>query len=108
MARISRWGDAWAVFATGNAPVATGLTRLDAGRMVDSLTRDGAFSRSVAFTAPAPDLTVLSSAVPAIRRALATGDYDATLDSLAEAESAGRARKGVLRAIDARRGDRWG
>jgi hypothetical protein len=102
VARISRWGDAWAVFATGNAPVATGLTRLEAGRMVDSLTRDGAFSRPVTFTAPSP-LTVLSSAVPAIRRALATGDYDGALDSLAEAENAGRARKGVLRAIDARR-----
>ncbi len=53
--------------------------------------------------APAADLSaVLDGTVGAVKKKLATGDYDGHLEALAELESAGKGRKGVLKALAAR------
>ncbi|TNE89208.1 MAG: hypothetical protein EP330_12275 [Deltaproteobacteria bacterium] len=49
------------------------------------------------------DTSVLDGSVGKIREALATGEFDGMLDELARAERAGKARKGVLAVIEARR-----
>ena len=48
------------------------------------------------------DLSILKGTVGAFKEALSTGDHDAYLDALLEAEEAGKARKGVLQAIRSR------
>lgn len=53
--------------------------------------------------AAAVDTSVLAGAVAKIKDALDTGAHDAHLDALEAAEQAGKARKGVLEAIAARR-----
>lgn len=53
--------------------------------------------------APAADLAdVLDGTVGAVKKKLATGDYDDQLEALAELESSGKGRKGVLKALAAR------
>jgi len=49
-----------------------------------------------------PDLDVLSGSVAAVKKALGTGEHDQWLQELLEAEQAGKARKGVLAALDKR------
>jgi len=54
---------------------------------------------------PAPaevDLSVLSGKVADVKAALDSGAHDAHLEALLEAEGAGKARKGVLKALQAR------
>lgn len=51
------------------------------------------------------DLSFLSGAVGAVKDALATGDYDAHLQAILEAEQNGKARKGALSAIEKRIAD---
>lgn len=53
--------------------------------------------------APTADLAdVLDGTVGAVKKKLATGDYDAQLETLTELESSGKGRKGVLKALAAR------
>lgn len=48
------------------------------------------------------DLSVLSGTVAAVKKALGSGDFDGSLKDLLAAEEAGKARKGVLTAIQSR------
>ena len=52
--------------------------------------------------APAETLAILDGSVSAVESALATGDHDAWLDQLLEAEKAGKNRKTAISAIEAR------
>lgn len=52
--------------------------------------------------APAETLAILGGSVSAVESALATGDHDAWLDQLLEAEKAGKNRKTAISAIEAR------
>ena len=51
------------------------------------------------------DGAVLEGSIDDLKKALATGDHDGSLDALLAAEEAGRARKGALAAIKARQGE---
>ena len=53
---------------------------------------------------PTADTTVLDGSVRDVKAALSTGSFDQALDSLQSAEQTGKNRKGVLAAIDDRRG----
>jgi len=48
------------------------------------------------------DVSVLSGTVAAVKKALGTGDFDSSLKDLLAAEESGKARKGVLTAIQSR------
>lgn len=48
---------------------------------------------------------VLDGTVGDVKKRLATGAHDATLDALVGLETSGKGRKGVLKALAARRGD---
>ena len=50
------------------------------------------------------DLSILEGSISALKAALATGEHDAHLAALLEAEKAGKSRKGALAAIEARMG----
>jgi len=52
--------------------------------------------------APAETLAILDGSVSAVESALATGDHDAWLAQLLEAEKAGKNRKTAIAAIEAR------
>ena len=52
--------------------------------------------------APAETLAILDGSVSAVESALATGDHDAWLAQLLEAEKAGKNRKTAISAIEAR------
>jgi len=56
--------------------------------------------------APANDElgSVLEGKVGDVKKALGSGDHDASIDALIALEEAGKARKGVLKALAARRG----
>ena len=47
--------------------------------------------------------SVLDGSIASIRAALESGDLDGDLDSLQNAEEAGKTRKGVIKALDQRR-----
>ncbi len=49
------------------------------------------------------DLSVLNQAIGKLKTALASGDHDANIDALIDAETAGKARKGALDALKARK-----
>ena len=55
--------------------------------------------------AAAPDLSILDSSIPDLRKALATGDHDQHLADILKAERAGKTRKGAVDAIEARQAE---
>lgn len=52
--------------------------------------------------APPADLSILDLSVSKLRKALATGEHDASLAELLEAENAGKTRKGAVAALNER------
>ena len=49
------------------------------------------------------DLSILKLSIGKLKEALATGDHDANIDALIAAEEGGKARKGALEALTARK-----
>ena len=63
----------------------------------------GAMLRGESVGSSEPDLSVLAGSVGDLKKALASGDHDDHIDALVDAERAGKARKGALEALEARR-----
>jgi hypothetical protein len=74
-------------------------TAAKAARLESRKARAAARDAAKAAKAAKADLSVLSSTISSLRKALASGDLDDCLDALLAGEEAGKARKGAIAAI---------
>ena len=80
------------------AAAPAGQAKAPASKKTASAARKGSSARPAG-----ADRSILKGSVSDVKKALATGEHDAFLDELEAAETAGKGRKGVLKALEGRR-----